>query len=46
MTEKRFLPSHLMAEPSEPLAVLLELDGYFYQIAEQIREEETTDSSE
>lgn len=32
-TGKRFLPSALMDEPAEPLAVLLEIDSYFQKIA-------------
>jgi len=45
-TEKRFLPSQLMDEAAQPLAVLLELDAYFDRIAEQIRKADTNPQSE
>lgn len=44
-TEKHFLPSQLMKEPAQPLAVLLELDSYFDRIADQTREQEEEEDS-
>lgn len=38
-TGKRFLPSQLLAEAAQPLAVLLELDGYYDRISRQIADE-------
>jgi hypothetical protein len=34
-TDRRFLPSQLMAEPERPLLVMLELDGAYAMIERQ-----------
>lgn len=36
-TERKFLPSVLVEEPERPLSVILELDGIYEKIVEQIR---------
>ena len=38
-TDRKFLPSVLAKEPERPLAVILELDGIYEKIVEQIRKQ-------
>lgn len=45
-TEKRHLPSALLAEPAEPLAALLEIESYFNKIEEMTRKAESKEPLE
>jgi hypothetical protein len=45
-TDRRFLPSQLMAEPHEPLAAMLEIDTVFEKVMEQFREQSDGELSE
>jgi len=42
-TDRKFLPSQLMAEPYEPFSVILELDSYYYRVSEQLKKEPAED---
>lgn len=39
-TDRRFLPSQLLAEPERPLRVMLELDGIYAIVERQIAKQE------
>lgn len=39
-TDRRFLPSQLLAEPQRPLLVMIELDGVYALIERQIAKQE------
>ena len=43
-TDRKFLPSQLMAEPDRPLSVILELDGIYALIEKQILAEKAKEN--
>ena len=44
-TDRKFLPSQLMAEPDRPLAVILELDSIYALIEKQVLDKKSKENN-